>query len=142
MAVATTAESQYQLKVSIDNGQNYKKIEHLQKADPPNNEKETDEITATDDTSEIIVPVNFTKTGELNFEYVLDPSDLVHISLQTLFDTNGKAKWQLKFDDPKVKGYEFEGMLKKLVEKPEKGKKLRMEAVLLITSKATKKLIT
>ncbi len=142
MAVETVAESLHQLKVSTDAGQNFKKILHLQSVDIPAQERETDDITATDDTREVLVPVNFTKAGEINFEYVLDPTDAVHTSLQTLYDTNGKAKWQLVFDDPKVKGYEFEGMIKKLSEKAEKGKKLRIEGTISIVGGLAKKLIS
>ena len=142
MAVETVANSQFVLNVSIDNGTTFKKIPHLQQSDVPNNERLTDDITATDDVSEVIVPVNFTKNGEIEFEYVLDPTDAVHTSLQTLYDTNGTAIWQLKYADPKVKGYEFKGMLKKLSEQADKTKKLRVKATLLSTGTITKKLIT
>ncbi|OOS04372.1 hypothetical protein SAMN02745664_12434 [Moraxella cuniculi DSM 21768] len=136
--VANLKDSFYQLLVSTD-GSQFKKIEHLQKAGVPSEEKVMDEVTSTDDNRTIKAPINFFEEGEVEFEIVLDPQDTVHQSLQTAFDAGTELHWRLTFTHAPAESRQFTGIISKYTtDNEDTKKKLRKQGTISITGAVTK----
>ena len=140
MAVENLVDSFYQLYVSTD-GAVFNKVKHLQKCEPPKQEKTLDEVTATDDRRTVKAVVDFTEDSEIEFEYVLDPTDAQHTAIQSAFDDGTDLTWQLKFVEASGLSREFKGMVSKLTPSADdKKKKIRMIGTITITSEPSKSL--
>lgn len=140
MAVPNLVDSFYQLFVSTD-GSTFNKVPHLQKCEPPTQEKILDDVTATDDRRTVKAVVDFTEDSEIEFEYVLDPTDAQHTAIQTAFDDGTELTWQLKFVEAANLSREFKGMVSKLTPNADDNKKkIRMTGTITITSEPSKSL--
>lgn len=142
MSAENTKDSFYQLFVSAD-GQSgtFKKVERLLKCDPPNEAKEEDDITSTEDRQTVKAPVDFKSESQIEFEYVLLPDDETHKLLQTSFDTGKELTFQFKFIEVPSESREFKGMISDLTVNAEDTKrKLRKKGKITITSKTKKEL--
>lgn len=134
MAVENLVDAYYTLSVSTDST-TFNKIKHLQMCEPPVSEKMLDEVTATDDKRTVKAVVDFAEDSEIEFEYVLDPTDAQHTALQTAYDANTELTWQFKFVNASALSREFKGMISKLTpETDDTKKKIRMKGTITITN--------
>ena len=134
MAVQNLVDAYYTLHVSTE-GTTFNKIEHLTSAEPPTSEKTMDDVTATDDKRTIKAVVDFTEDSEIEFEYVLDPTNTEHTAIQTAFDDNSELTFQFKFTNAPTLSREFKGMVSKLTPSTDDTKKkIRMSGTIVITT--------
>lgn len=139
MAVANLADGFYSLHVKTTPSGQFAKIDHLQKCDPPTEEKVRDEVTATDDTQKIEVTVNFKEFSEIEFEYVLDSKNATHTALQKAYDDDAEVEFQFKFTHVPSENRQFKGKISKLtVDGDDPKKKLRKKGTITITGDVTK----
>ena len=132
--VENLVDSFYTLHISAT-GTDFKKVEHLQKCDHPTDEKTLDDVTATDDTRTIKAAVNFKEDSEIEFEYILDPTDAVHQLIQTSFDGNKELHFQLKYTVATGESRQFKGTISKLAtDNSDTKKKLRKTGWIAFTS--------
>lgn len=140
MAVENLVDSFYRLLVSSD-GLAFSKVNHLQKCEPPTSEKVLDDVTATDDNRTVKAVVNFTEDSEIEFEFVLDPTDEQHLLIQSAYDENTELHWQYKLMQASTLSRQFKGMVSKLTPNTDDNKKkVRMTGTITITSDPTKTL--
>ncbi|WP_296201964.1 hypothetical protein [Psychrobacter sp. UBA3962] len=138
MAVENLVDSFYQLLVSSTELE-FKKVKHLQKCEPPTSEKTLDDVTATDDKRTVKAVVDFTEDSEIEFEFVLDPTDEEHLLIQSAYEDNTELNWQYKLVKATGLSRQFKGMVSKLTPNTDDNKKkVRMTGTITITSDPTK----
>lgn len=138
MAVANLVDSFYTVHVSSTDT-DFKKVAHLQKFGLPNEQKVLDDVTSTDDTRQIQAVVGFKENGELDFEYVIDPSDEGQQIIQNAFDAGTEITVQVRFVHLSSESRQFKGLVAELsVDNDDTKKKLRKKGKLTTTSDITK----
>lgn len=138
MSVENLVDSFYQLLVSSTESE-FKKVKRLQKCEPPASEKTLDDVTATDDKRTVKAVVDFTEDSEIEFEFVLDPTDEQHLLIQSAHEDNTELNWQYKFVKATGLSRQFKGTVSKLTPNTDDNKKkLRMTGTITITSDPTK----
>ena len=137
MAVDNLVDAYYTLHVSTD-GTTFKKVEYLQNCDPVAEEKTLDDVTPTDAKRTVKAVVEFTEDSDIDFEYVLEPTNTEHLAIQAAYDDNTELTWQFKFTNAPTLSREFKGMVSKLTPSTnDTKKKIRMMGTITITSEPT-----
>ena len=137
MAKENIVDSFYRLNMDLTgDGLTFTKIPLLQECAPPNAEKTSDTITATDDQEEVTVVVDFKKNSQIDFEIVYDPTDPTHMALDAMWATNSYKDFEYEFVKLTRKKT-FTAQLMKWEESTDKEKKLRMKGSLTISNLIT-----
>ena len=139
MSVENLVDSIYRLFVkTADEAPSYTKLPHLLKCEPPVEDPVLDDVTATDDRRTVKVPVDFTEDSEIEFEYVLDATNPVHMAIQDAFDNRTELDFKYVYVTAPKMSRGFKAMVVKLTPDAEdKKKKMRMKGTLSITSDPT-----
>lgn len=136
--VANLTDSFYTLSVSSD-GENFTKVEHLQKCAVPTDEKVMDEVTATDDKRTVKAVVDFKEESEIEFEFVHEPADEGQKLINTAFEAGTELNFKLEFVKATSEGRKFKGIISKLsIDNEDTKKKLRKTGTISITGDVTK----
>lgn len=138
MAVANLVDGFYSVHVS-KTGTDFKKVGHLQKFAFPTEQKVLDDVTSTDDTRQIQAVVGFKENGELDFEYVIDPTDEGQALIQAAFEAGSELSFQVKFVNLASENRTFKGLVAELsVDNDDTKKKLRKKGKITTTTDTTK----
>ena len=129
-----TADSQYKLEFSADNGTTKHKVPILQESDYPEETPVLDDITPTDAHRTIKAKVDFVEDGTVKGQYIYKEGDAAAIALKTAYDNDTALTWYLTFEDAPGLNVEFDGFLAKHTPKPKKKEKIRVDFEISITS--------
>lgn len=136
MSVENLVDSIYRLFVKTAVGTpSFTKLPHLIKCEPPVQDPVLDDVTASDDRRTVKVAVNFTEDSEVEFEYVLDATNPVHMAIQDAYEKRTELEFKYVYVTAPKLSRSFKAMVVKLTPDAEdKKKKIRMKGTLSITS--------
>ena len=136
-----TADSQYKLEFSADNGTTKHKVPILQESDYPEETPVLDDITPTDAHRTIKAKVDFVEDGTIKGQFVYKEGGTEGTALKAAYDANNTLLWRITFEDAPSLNIQFEGFIAKFSIKAEAKKKIRVDFEVSITSELTKPVI-